>query len=108
MAADRLNGNKTPFSMLVVFRSVRALPATHEPAEPTGPLAAFSNLLGGMTSLLLSAYIAQQSWSCFKLLTHCRAWALALALLRAGNSIAARMATMAITTSNSIRVKPRI
>ena len=33
------------------------------------------------------------------------AWAFCLALLKAGNSIAARMAMMAITTSNSIKVK---
>src|SRR6266576_5261736 len=32
-------------------------------------------------------------------------WALTLALLNAGNSIAARIAIMAITTSNSINVK---
>src|SRR5208337_1393884 len=106
MATDRLNGNKTPFSMLVVFWSVRALPAIHEPAKLTGPLAAMPHLLGGMTSLLSSVYIAQQSWSCFKLLMHCRAWALVLALLKAGNSIAAKMAMMAITTSNSKSVKP--
>jgi hypothetical protein len=35
-------------------------------------------------------------------------WALRLALARAGKSIAARMAMIAITTSNSIRVKPRV
>src|SRR5271168_3546557 len=108
MATDRLNGNKIPFSMLVVFWSVRALPATHEPAKLTGPLAAMPHLLGGMTSLLLSVYIAQQSWSCFKLLMHCRAWALVLALLKAGKSIAAKMAMMAITASNSKSVKPLI
>src|SRR5271167_3803803 len=108
MATDRLKGNKTPFSMLVVFWSVRALPAIHEPAKLIGPLAAMPHLLGGMTSLLSSVYIAQQSWNCFKLFMHCRAWALVLALLKAGNSIAARMAMMAITTSNSIRVKPVI
>src|SRR5258707_10423715 len=34
-------------------------------------------------------------------------WALVLALLKAGKSIAAKMAMMAMTTSNSIRVKPR-
>src|SRR5437588_9123198 len=35
-------------------------------------------------------------------------FALAFALLRAGNSIAASMAMMAMTTSNSIRVKPNV
>jgi hypothetical protein len=33
-------------------------------------------------------------------------WPLALALLRAGSNIAARMAMIAITTSNSINVNP--
>src|ERR1051325_5970640 len=33
-------------------------------------------------------------------------WALVLALLNAGNSMAARMAMMAMTTSSSINVKP--
>src|SRR5512138_3611665 len=33
-------------------------------------------------------------------------WALALALANAGNSMPARMAMMAITTSSSMRVKP--
>src|SRR6266700_1117377 len=37
---------------------------------------------------------------------HLTVWACALALLKAGNSIAARIAIMAITTSNSINVKP--
>ena len=37
--------------------------------------------------------------------THLIAWALALALLNAGKSIAARIAMMAMTTSNSMSVK---
>src|SRR5215831_5206066 len=41
------------------------------------------------------------------LLRHIIPWALALDLFSAGRSIAARMAMMAITTSNSMRVKPR-
>src|ERR1039458_3475391 len=43
--------------------------------------------------------------SCLALLKHRMAWALALALARAGSNIAARMAIMAMTTSNSIKVK---
>jgi hypothetical protein len=35
-------------------------------------------------------------------------WALDLALLKAGNSIAARMAMMAMTTSSSIKVKAQV
>jgi hypothetical protein len=39
------------------------------------------------------------------LLMHCTDSALILALLKAGRSMAAKMAIMAITTSNSINVK---
>src|ERR1700759_2130407 len=44
--------------------------------------------------------------SCLMLLRHEIPWARTLALDRAGKSIAARIAIMAMTTSNSIRVKP--
>src|SRR6266545_4210491 len=44
--------------------------------------------------------------SCLVLFMHRMACALIFALLKAGSSIAARMAMMAITTSSSIRVKP--
>jgi hypothetical protein len=37
---------------------------------------------------------------------HCVAWALCLAFASAGNSIAAKIAMMAITTNSSIKVKP--
>src|ERR1039458_1763830 len=43
---------------------------------------------------------------CFKLLRHAMRLALSLALASAGNNMAARMAMMARTTSNSINVKP--
>src|SRR5439155_21105187 len=39
---------------------------------------------------------------------HMMPWALVLALAKAGNSRAARMAMMAITTKSSINVKPRL
>src|SRR5258708_10782895 len=45
------------------------------------------------------------SVSCFWLLKHVAACALSFALLKAGNNIAARIAMIAMTTSNSIRVK---
>jgi len=35
-------------------------------------------------------------------------WALIFALVRAGNNIAAKMAMIAITTNNSIKVKPEL
>src|SRR4051794_18588556 len=46
------------------------------------------------------------NWSCLRLLMHFVPCALHLARLRAGSSIAARMAMMAMTTNNSIKVKP--
>src|SRR5437667_433773 len=51
--------------------------------------------------------MTQHSVSCFRLLTQAMAWALVLALLNAGNNIAAKMAMMAITTSSSMRVNPK-
>src|SRR5512133_4062874 len=42
---------------------------------------------------------------CFRLERQAARWALALALLSAGSNIPARMAIIAITTSNSISVK---
>jgi hypothetical protein len=58
-------------------------------------------------SLLSVAYCNEAKPICFKLLIHCVALAELFALLKAGRSIEARIAMMAITTSNSISVKPR-
>ena len=41
-----------------------------------------------------------------RLLVHCARFPFSLALTSAGNNKAARMAIMAITTNNSIKVKP--
>jgi hypothetical protein len=46
--------------------------------------------------------------SCFWLLRQFALAAFNLALLKAGNKSPARIAMIAMTTSNSIRVKPRI
>ena len=43
---------------------------------------------------------------CRRLLMHFAPWALTLALERAGSSMAARMAMMAMTTNSSIKVNP--
>ena len=43
---------------------------------------------------------------CLRLFLHCVETACDLALTKAGRSMAARMAMMAMTTSNSINVKP--
>ena len=57
-----------------------------------------------MISLKSFPYRAQPNCNCFKLLTHLIANALPRALARAGRSKAARMAMIAMTTNNSIRV----
>ena len=48
----------------------------------------------------------QHICNCLKLFRHFVVCALSLARFKAGNSMAARMAMMAMTTSNSMRVKP--
>src|SRR5260370_9465525 len=57
-------------------------------------------------SLLSSQYMLQARASCFSLLKQEAINAFCLALARAGSSIAARMAMIATTTSNSMRVNP--
>ena len=54
-----------------------------------------------------STYIFMLNSICLELLMQPRSMALSLARPRAGNSKAARMAMMAMTTSSSIRVNPR-
>jgi len=58
-------------------------------------------------SLFSSAYMYQVVPNCFSLPRQAAVVALTFALPRAGNSIAAKIAIIAITTSNSIRVKPQ-
>src|SRR5439155_15186214 len=48
----------------------------------------------------------QANWSCLRLFRQTMAWALAFARDSAGRRSAAKMAMMAITTNNSIKVKP--
>jgi hypothetical protein len=62
--------------------------------------------LSGKKSRLSPAYILIAKPHCLRLLAHWARIAVALALLKAGNNMAARMAMMAMTTSNSIKVKP--
>lgn len=92
--------------------SVRAWSGHHETPVapgvpfPVGPLKNMTELFGASKSWLSTAYKCQQTSSCFKLLRQFNARALSLALLKAGKSIAARMAMMAMTTSSSIKVNP--
>src|ERR1700691_1192241 len=60
------------------------------------------------TNLLLLSpiYIVQASANCFWLIKQVACVAFSLARANAGSNIAAKMAIMAITTSNSINVKP--
>src|ERR1022692_3206330 len=76
-------------------------PAVYVPASP--PLAYKFAVL----SLLSPAYMIHASINCFVLFMQLTAQAFCFAALKAGNNMAARMAIMAITTSNSINVKPR-
>src|SRR5437016_253184 len=59
----------------------------------------------GYLSPLSPLQMRNASPTCFKLLTHAMRLALALAWASAGKSMPARIAMMAITTSNSIKVK---
>jgi hypothetical protein len=52
------------------------------------------------------AYIDQHRVNCFMLLMQFALCAFILALVRAGKSMLARIAIMAITTNNSMSVKP--
>src|SRR5439155_22322793 len=54
-----------------------------------------------------TAYMLIATPHCLRLLAHCALRALALARDNAGSNIDAKMAIIAITTSNSINVKPR-
>src|SRR5438128_2444070 len=93
--------------MLLVVRSVRALATAHEPGRAlviTG--ASEPSMLGGMESLLSCTYINQAHCNCLRLLIQAIPCALCFALLNPGNSIAARIAMMAMTTRSSIRVNP--
>src|SRR5665213_1844080 len=66
-----------------------------------------SSPFGANLPLLSCAYMIQPRPSCFILLIHWMPCAFCLALDKAGSSIAARIAMMAMTTSNSIKVNPR-
>ena len=60
--------------------------------------------VSGIHDWLSPAYMAQPRPNCFSLFVQEMALAFSRALLNAGRSIAAKIAMIAITTSNSIRV----
>src|SRR5579863_548712 len=65
-----------------------------------------SSPFGASLPLLSLAYIIQAMLSCLRLFTHWMPCAFCFALDKAGKSIAAKIAIMAMTTSNSIKVNP--
>src|SRR5215469_3793576 len=76
------------------------------PDSITDPTSLPSSCRPAVLSLLSFAYMIQPSVNCFVLFIHAVPWARCFALLKAGNNIAARIAIMAMTTNNSINVKP--
>ncbi len=63
-------------------------------------------VIPGKVSLLSSAYRRTPRLICFKLFKQAVRFAVAFALLNADSSNAARIAMMAMTTNNSIKVNP--
>lgn len=63
---------------------------------------------GGSMSLFSEAYILKMMPNCLRLFWQLLRRAASRALERAGRSIAARIPMMAMTTSNSMRVKPLV
>src|SRR5882757_4842694 len=76
------------------------------PDSLTDPISLPSSCRFAVLSLLSFAYMIQPSVNCFVVFIHAVAWARAFALAKAGNNMAARIAIMAMTTNNSINVKP--
>src|SRR5713101_6852295 len=93
--------------MLLVVRSVRALPTTQEPGKAldiVGP--AEPSMLGGRASPFSRTYMCHPNCNCLRLFMQAMDCALALALANAGDSMPARIAMMAMTTSSSMSVNP--
>src|SRR6185436_21192679 len=88
--------------VLVTYLPVSKI-LNHQSRVTPGQVPVFT---GGKYSVWSPAYIINASPICLLLLTHAIPFALPLALDSAGSSIAARIAMIAITTSNSISVKP--
>src|ERR1035437_6958784 len=83
-----------------------------QPEAPPASLAAVvvpppATFMGLLPSLSI-AQVRKARPTCLRLLVQLMRWAFALARARAGSNRAAKMAMMAITTNNSIRVKAPI
>src|SRR5687768_2091958 len=77
----------------------------HQSAVTPGQVPVFN---GGREPAWSLAYIMKASAICLLLLTHATPLAFSFARLKAGRSIAARIAMIAITTSSSMSVKPAL
>src|ERR1022692_1666742 len=84
-------------SAIVLGKSQGSFPNGSAPA---------GKILRGRLSRLSSAYIRSARPICLRLFMQLARLAFSLAVASAGNSIAARMAMMAMTTRSSIKVKP--
>src|ERR1039458_9300032 len=80
-------------------------PCTHSFNEGLGGSTLFWPFDGSQSALSV-AYIIQVVANCFSLLMHWMRLAASLARASAGSNNAARMAIMAMTTNNSMSVKP--
>ena len=74
----------------------------------TAPALFLQPSVGAKESLLSIEYICQARTNCFWLLAQAAPVALDFALAKAGKSMPAKIAMMAMTTSNSMRVKPEL
>src|SRR5262245_24211554 len=109
MPRDWLYGQSLPIgdlisSTLVLSGEEGGLISSQPPTQESRFM---PSLLVTSVPLKSSAYMFQARSSCFMLLRQRMPCALVLALASAGNNMLARMAIIAITTSNSINVKAR-
>ena len=74
----------------------------------TAPALFLQPSVGAKESLLSIEYICHARTNCFWLLAQAAPVALDFALAKAGKSMPAKIAMMAMTTSNSMRVKPEL
>jgi hypothetical protein len=84
-----------------------AAPRNMKFAGTTPPLQSYVCLGGKYPPVLSPEYILNAKLTCFRLLAHAARRAASRARDNAGNNSAARIAMIAITTNNSINVKPR-
>src|SRR5436190_19812935 len=105
MPGERLYLKSLLFSILRVSVSSFAFPTIQDSSAVCRPFWSV-NPLGTRRPSLSSAYMVQQRLSCLRLLRQLTCWPLTLALDKVGRSRLARIAIIAMTTSNSMSVNP--